>query len=519
MAFSLPVLAFALIAASDPPPPGPGPAGPLARGREWLAAGEPDSALGPILQAHAAGMPKDSLFYFLAEIARRRAALDTALGFNLAVGTPGPGAFRDSVLVQRFRIYAASGLAGDAAALRDSVAIPADGETPPRRHRLSARLGSGWFRESNLPAIAYPFSLDLGGYDPEGWQHRARGAFEFPILAATRIAWTGGLEMQALKSFAKDSVDYRLGASLRAGRDGGGGLSAGIGAEAGRITGSGWVGACKADAGWLSLRPGGLLLIMGGVASEWDGQGRQRFLSAWLTAYRDATSRTGRGFTAMLTFSGFRTDPILESTTHREIYVDDVSRTSPTHYQDGTYADSLPPTGRSAFARYVSAAGTIVTSSRSPQSSLTATPSLGYALPLGGGVIAEANLSASGSWFPAPYRWQRGPLPQGATATGDFRGFARNRADGKEYAVYLIQENGGFREAYASAPLEGKERVRLDGQADAEIGLRRSFRDLGTLAASVNARRYASTMEGDAPIWIPSWYAGAGLRWSGEWGW
>lgn len=520
----MPVLACLLHAATPSPDASPGEAAkgaadPLARGLEWIAAGEPDSALGPILRAHSAGMPKDSLYYFLAEIARRKTALDTAMGFNLAIGTPGPGVFRDSVLVQRYRIFTASGLAEDAAALRDSLAAYPEPAPGRRRNRLSARLGSGFFRESNHPAFAYPFATDLGGYDPEGWQHRARGGFEFPIAGGPRVEWTGGVDAQALKSYAKDSVDYRMGATLRAGQAGREGWSAGLGTEAGRITGSGWVGACKAEAGWLSLRPGGLLLIMGGVASEWDGQGRQRFLSAWLTGFRDATSGSGRGFTAILSFSGLRLDAILESTSHREIYVDDVSKPSPTHYQSSDYSDSLPATGRSAFARYVSAAGAITTSSRSPQSCLTAAPSLGYALPLGGGVIAELTLSASGSWFPAQYRWQQAPLPQGSPATGDFRGFARNRADGKEYAAYLIQENGGFREAYGAAPLESRKQVRLDGQGEAEFALRRSFAGWGALIASVGARKNASTLEGTAPIWIPSWYAGAGLRWSGEWGW
>ena len=503
-------------AEADPPAPDP-----IGRGIRLLAAGHPDSAVGPFLEAHAEGMPKDSLYYFLAEIARRKTALDTAMGFNLAVGTPAPGAFRDSVLAQRYRLYVASGLTSDAAALRDSLSTLPDAS--PRRlgrlSRITARLGTGWFRESSPAAFAYPFRIGLGGYEPEGFQHRARGGFEFPIHEGGRMAWTGGMEMQALKSYAKDSVDYRLGAALRAERPGREGWSAGVGAEAGRITGSGWVGACKAEGGWLSLRPAGLALIMGGIATEWDERGRQRFQSAWLTGFRDATSGSGRGFTAMLSLTGLRLDPISETLAWREIYVDDVSLPRPVHYQDATYSDSLPSTGRGTFARYTSAAGSVSTVSNAPQSCLTAAPSIAFALPLGSGVIAELTLAASGSWYPEPYRWDRAPLPQGDPATGDFLGFARNRADGRDYAAYLIQGNGGFTETYGAAPVVRRERTRLDGQAEAEFGVRRSFAGWGTLAASVGARRNATTLEGEAPVWIPEWYAGAALRWSGEWAW
>lgn len=518
MAVLPPLLALLVIAAAGPVQSVPRDPDALARGLELLASDEPDSALAPILEAHAAGMPKDSLYYFLAEIARRKTALDTAMAFNLAIGTPVAGAFRDSVLAQRYRLFMASNLIGDARALRDSLAGPV--ETPQGRpqRKLTARMGSGYFRESNHDAIDYPFGPGLGGYAPRGWQHRARGQFEFPVVSGSRWDWTGGLEIQAMKSYAKDSVDYRLGGALRAENPTREGWSAGIGAEAGRITGSGWVSGCKAEAGWLSLRSGKLALITGGVASEWDGQGRQRYQSAWLTGIGDWTSG-GRGFSGFLSISGLRLAPITASKTHYEIYVDDVSKAQPVHFQDGSYADTIPASGRTTFARYVSAVGRMRTSSRSPMSSFSATPSLGYALPIGGGVIADFNVSATASWYPEPYRWDQAPLAEGAVANDDSLHFARNQADGKAYAVDLILVDGGFRETYGAAPLARRERVRLDGQGEAEFGLRRAFGGWGNLAATVMARKNVSTVAGEAPVWIPDWYAGAAIRWSGDWGW
>jgi hypothetical protein len=513
------ILAANVLEAQAPPPEAKAPYAALVeRGQRELGAARPDSALRPFLDAHTAGMPRDSLYYFLAEIAWRKTALDTAMGFNLAIGTPPPGTFRDSVLSQRLRVYAASGLDRDAAAVRDS--LPTRWSARSRAPlRVSGRLGTGYFGEEDYHALAYPFAADLGGYRPEGWQHRTRGAFDAPLFRSGVTAWRAGIELQAVKSYAKDSLDYRAGATLKAEGIGLDGLSMGVTAEGGKVTGSGWVGACKWETGWLSLGAGGITVVTGGVESEWDQHGRDRFQSAWLTWYRDRSLGSGRGFNYSLSLSGLRLDAIAESSQWREMYVDDVSKPKPTHYRDGTYADSLSGAGIAGFSRYVSNTGARVSSSRSTQSYLALLPAAGYSLPVGGKVIAEASLSFSGAWYPDTYRWEPAPRPPAALTTDSFQGLALNRADGREYAAYLIQGNGGFQEAYGAKPMEASSRVRLDGQAGAELSLRRPFAGWGALACAALAKKGLSTLGGVAPIWIPSWDWGASLTWNGDWEW
>lgn len=488
------------------------------RGEAELRAGHPDAAVEAFLEAHAAGMPKDSLYYFLAAAARRKSALDTAMGFNLAIGTPVAGPFRDSVWTQRLGLYTSAGLRRDAAALRDSLGLRFDGASG--RRRLNALFGSGFFREREFSARSYPFGDGMGDYRTAGWQHQIRGGFSLPWFRAGGTQVSGGIGMQALKSYAKDSLDYRIGAEAQAEGFSAGHLSFGAGLETGRVTGSGWIGACKGDATWLSLRGEGVTLITGGMEAEWDQEGGERFQSAWLSWYRDGTVRKGRGFIFTLSVLGLRLDPISESTVFREMFVDDVGKEKPTHYGDATSNDSITGSRITRFTNYTSNVGNRNVTSRSPQSFLSAQPSVEYALPLIGKITAALTLSAGGAWYPSPYRWEQGPRAPMAPASDGFQGLALNRADGREYAATLIRENGGVvRESYADRALEKQARTRLDGQGAASAGLRRAFGSWGALACTAKAKRNFSNLAGEAPVWIPDWDFGISAAWSGAWAW
>lgn len=513
-------LTLCLAEVPNPPPPY---APDLARADSLLRAGKPEEALAPILAAHAAGMSDDSLYWMLSETASRKDALDTAMGFNLAIRTPAAGPFRDSVLSQRYRLYLAAGLSRDAAALRDSLPAASSAEKPAREKRplrFTARLGPGWFREENAPAHAAPFGTDLGRYSPSGPEYRFGAGLEGTFARTGKIAWLGGAELQNVKSFAKDSLDSRLAATLR--EEGWllPGLILGVGAGGGRVTGSGWVSACKGDASWLSLNASGITVIMSGIEAEWDEDGKERYQTAWLAWYRDATSASGRGFAFSAGLSGFRSDPIADRSAAQEIYVDDARSASPTHYSDSTYASAIsPPSKRLAYQMYTQSQGTREVSSLAPQSFLAFTPQASYAVPLPGKFAAELSLSLSGSWYPEPYRRDHAPLPGDAPPDAGFRGLARSRADGREYAAVLNTVSGGFEERYGAEPLRRETRTRLEGQGTSQVTLRRPFGGWGTLSLAAMAKRYVTNMDDAAPIWIPEWDAGVSLAWNGAWEW
>lgn len=515
------LLLLGWIAASAAPASDPGYVREAVRADSLLRAGKPDEALAPILAAHAAGMSEDSLYWMLSETALRKGALDTAMGFNLAIRTPPASPFRDSVLGQRFRLYTASGLARDAAALLDSLPRGLAGKTRPPL-RLTARLGSGWFAERNDPARLAPFG-DPVPYSPHGLEHRTGAGFEAPFARSGNVAWLAALDMQGLKSYAKDSIDSRAGATLR--EEGWllPGLSLGAGVGGGRVTGSGWVSTCKGEASWLSLSSGEITVITAGIESEWDEEGRSRYQTAWLAWYHDESLRTGRGFNFSASVSGFLSDPIVEVADDSGIFVDDARAASPTHYTDSTYDSAISSSKFTRAQLYAQHQHQYArqTSSRSPQSFLAFSPQAAYAVPLPGKFTAELALSLSGSWYPQAYRRDYAPLPAVATVRGDtlFRGLARSRADGREYATVMESVSGGLQESYGTSPLRRESRIRLEGQGSSQVTVRRAIGKWGTLSLAAMAKRYISDLENASPIWIPLWDAGVSLQWNGAWEW
>ena len=349
------------------------------------------------------------------------------------------------------------------------------------------------------------------------------GGFEGPIAGTGSVDWIAGLEMQGVKSYAKDSIDSRASATLR--EEGWllPGLSLGAAAGGGKVTGSGWVGACKGEASWLSLKPGGFTMISAGIESEWDEEGRSRYQTGWLAWYRDQSLRTGRGFNYSASLSGFRSDPIIEKSTEGVVYVDDIHAASPRHYADSSYDSLLSDSKLTKSGLYKSHQDPRETSSRSPQSFLSFSPQAAYAAPLPGKLAAEISLSISGSWYPQAYRRDHAPLPADDGAAGDrsqvFRGLARSRADGREYAVIMETLDGAFRERFGAEPIQSEERIRLEGQGTVQATLRRAFGGWGTLALAAMAKRYASNLGNASPIWIPAWDAGISLQWNGAWEW
>ncbi|HKP94160.1 MAG TPA: hypothetical protein VJ385_00245 [Fibrobacteria bacterium] len=471
------------------------------------------------MKAHALGMPKDSLYYFLSEAALSRSAFDTAMAFNLAIPNQAEGPFRASVLNQRYRLYLAAGLKRDAAALRDSLGTP--GNIRIDRHpELNVQFSSGYYREDVYPAWDYPFGTDLGGFRMDGPQFRNRARLSWPLFESGKMPFSGGVQCDLIKSYAKDSLDYRAGAQLKAENVFHDGVSLSLGAEIGKVAGTGFVTSCKLESSYLSFSGTEITMIQGGVESEWSESWGNRFSGIWVSFYQDRSLFTGRGFIYSLSVSGIRVDPIRAGNTQKVMFVDDVRKPAPTHYRDGTFQDTLPAKGISAYLQYVTNTGPHQSSSLSPQGFVTALPTLGYGFPLPAGFSGEIGSRYVMTVYPEAYEWTEAPLPAGLSPSdGDFRGLALNQADGKRYAAVLLRKNGGFEERYGAAPVAGKRRLRIDRQLGADVSLRRRLADWGTLTLDGAAKRNWSTLESVSPIWIPKWDMELALRWNRGWTW
>ncbi|MDB5048822.1 MAG: hypothetical protein JWO30_1893 [Fibrobacteres bacterium] len=487
------------------------------KGIEALKENNPDSALELFMEAHRKGMSKDSLYYFLAEAALSHAAYDTAMAFNLSIRSPGKGPFRESVLGQRYRLYSKSGLARDASDVSDSMAVkpaPLSGGN----HEFNVMFSSGYYRDGNYPATGYPYILDLGGFRSEGPQYRNRAQLLWPIFQTGPVPWSAGIDYELIKSYAKDSLDYRTGLELKADNLFHEGVSADIAAEIGNVTGTGLISSYKLESSFLSFSGKGITMVQGGIESEWTGAGENRFSGFWASYYRDQSLATGKGFNYSVSVSGIRVDPIT-SGNEPLMFVDDVTKAAPVHYKNGTFQDTLKGNKINGLALYQSNTEILKTSSSS-QGFLTLLPSLGYSFPLPWECSAEIGSHYVLTVYPKAWEWKEAVYQDSFTlASGDFRGFALNQSDGKYYTAVMIKENGGFQEHYGPDPVSEKKRLRVDNQLGADLSLRRSLAKWGAISLDGMAKRNWSTLAGVTPMWIPKWDMGAGLQWSRGWSW
>jgi hypothetical protein len=468
-----------------------------------------------LFEAYKRGMPLDSLYFLLAREAMGSLAYDTAMAFNLSVRTPAePGPFRDSLLSQRHRLYVLSGLADDAARLKDS--LPREAWASRREKRPIAwdiRFASAWSGETQGVARAYPTGFSIPGTDTSGADLKSRGNLSVPLPSPASLPLSVGLGYEAAKTYYKDSLDVRAEASLKADRilDR---FSAAASAEAGRIAGVGNVAAAKAELTFMALAPGGFWLGDAGYEIEWEEFRDKRYDALWLSGFREWDLGSGRSLQGSLSASLVRLDPFRVPGMGNVIFVDDVSKSAPTHYRNGTFSDSLPagsPITR--FARYIEARDS--TEFTCPQDALTLRPHAAFGWPLPGGFGAEVNVAYSFVYHPSPYRWMElggaEPVPGDSV---EFRGYALNRADGLYYRAFLDSRSGGMSEAYGSVPLVKKTRHRVDHRHAAGFSLRRPTRSFGSFTLDFEVERTFSTLSDRAPVWIPEWEYGVAFRWS-----
>jgi hypothetical protein len=489
------------------------------RGWRALRGASPDSSIDLFMEAYRKGMSKDSLYFFLAQAALVHSALDTAMAFNLSIPSPKSGAFRDSVLAQRYQLYVRSGLARDAAALTDSMSLPPASPLLPARE-FDFGFSAGYYREDDYAARDYPFGTVLGSFSADGPQYRNRARLKLPVVSRGRVPWSALLEYDAIKSYAKDSVDYRVGFSLSGENLVADGLSLSLTAEIGKVTGTGIVTAYKIESAFLSFGPAGITMLQGGLESEWSDAWTNRFTGGWISYYRDRSPATGKGCNYSLSFAAIRSGPIRDAGTQPLLYVDDVARPNPVHYRDGSFRDTIPGKGISTFVQYVSNPGVAQTRILSPQTVVTVLPNLGYSFPLTAGLSAGISGEYSASLYPDAYEWQAAALPEGFTeAGGDFRGLALNRADGRIYSAVLVRRNGGFQEFYGPTPMESVSRVRIDQQAGLDLSLRYGTRWLGAFVLNIFGKRNFSNLADAGPTWIPETDLGVVMKWSRNWKW
>jgi hypothetical protein len=460
----------------------------------------------PLRSYRVEARPVDSLNYVLGELNYLKESYDSALSSHLSIPLPASGAFRDSVLAQRARIFdriwPASALSG----------VDEEAETVSRP-TLEWEIGSEHSRGFYQAGPVFPYGKDGTGFGTHSWLFNTQVSLAWPLSFRGR---NGSLAAQARLSPSRTTLDYDLGLRAHAQDVFRENLSLSASAGLSKSPGPEYLASFSLSSSRLWPSANGSLSVQGGLGGVWEANGKRRNGNAWMGFTREAYlegesylsfSLDGAILSRQAEVDGFQA-PVL--------YVDNVARIRPTHFQDPGFRDSLPMDSQSAYQLYVLHAGEQPLSLRAPQTYFSVTPAFAYGFSLFAGWQTRVGTHYGIDLYPE-YAWDEAPGPDSLDPfSGDFNGLALNRADGQQYAVVMVEEEGGLGEYYGSRPLEHRKARRLDQKAGLDFSLSRFFRGQAlTLGAS--AEFEWSNLPRTAPSFSVPWQWNLSCTWSRAW--
>jgi hypothetical protein len=453
---------------------------------------------------------RDSTQYILGELHILEEAYDMALGNNLAIALPVSGAFRDSVLVQRARIFGRVWTASDPSGKED------DGTAEPGP-TLAWGIGSGHERGFHRAGPAFPYGKDGMGFHTRTWMLNTHASLACPMsFHGQDMSFAAEADLSP-SGTPGTRLDYDL--TLR-------GYLFDLFLENLTVTGAAGVRKTSESKPITSLSlstsrlwpsENGSFTVQGGFAGEWSGNGGAFGRSFWMGFSREAYL-DGENF---LSFSLEGAVQSLDANANRlqvpVLFVDDVTGSRPTHYQGPDFRDSLPNEDTDVFQLYAYQSGELPLDLNSARSRFSVAPSVAYgmALPAGWQAIAAARYGVD--VYPES-AWDQVTGPASIDPVyGDFNGLALNRADGRLYAAVMLEEDGGVREFYGTDPMERRETQRVDQTAGLDLSAARYFGGQ-TISVGAYAERAWSNLSGTAPVVFRPWHWGVTVGWTRTWG-
>ena len=508
------------------------------QGQKRTAARDFDGALFYFAKALGAGMSKDSLCYFCAEVYCAKDALDTALAFNFGVKAAGNTRLALLALKQRAAIYMVLGWKKDVDQILDSISnLP---RIPQRPYIPDAgvRIGSDYTERRELDQLSFPFDgpLQPQYYDGPGFNGYGYVRWEIPI--GRQLLIKPGLEGLVTSKYyqtttSRDSVNRSLGGfvSFEHARSG---LSLDYGLRrlidyAGQYSTQNSVGLSrsKTKAGWTTVVSGGYDVETGAGLAKVN----QRF---WVVGQADQPATRQKGWTFQLMASYFDAAPIrqlydtsvmLFPDSVNVMYVNDVRSSTVVHYQSASSRDTVPR----SFLGYVfnSSDNTAVLDYRTySQRQISVAPSAKYTARLPLAFSASLSCGTSLTYFTEPFSWLTTANPAGAYAFEGRPIIVFSEKD-QNYYWYMepVQPNpASFTEVFGSTPVN-KKAYRTDLTVELLLSVAHPIGVLGTLAFRLEALKNYSTLRKlklfsweisgqDAPFAIPDRSWSAGITWT-----
>ncbi len=508
------------------------------KGLQQLDNAKFDDALYYFSRAFSAGMSKDSLCFFCAEVYFLKGALDTALGFNFGIKAARNRRLAVQQLKQRALIYAALGWKKDVEKIMDSLSNMPRSPQRPYIPDAGVRIGADYTERRELDQLSFPYDgplepqyFDGPGYDGYGyvrWQVPIGRQF---LLKPSLEGLVTSKYYQTLTS--RDSVNRSFGGGISL-EHGPSGFSFDYGlrrlidyAREYTTQNTFSLSRSKTRAGWTTVVSGGYDVETGAGSAKVN----QRF---WIIGHADQPTAGQRGWTFQFMASYFDAAPIrqLYDTSNmvfpdsvNVMYVNDVHSSHVIHYQNAASSDTVPR----SFLGYVlnSSDNMAMLDYRSyTQRQISVEPSAKYTVRLPLALSASLSCGTSLTYFSEPYSWLSTADPGGAYAYAGRPIIVLSEKD-QNYYWYMqpIQPTPAtFTEVFGNTPVN-KKTYRTDLTIDLLLTVAHPLGSLGTLAFGLEASKNYSTLRKlklfsweisgqDAPFAVPDRSWSAGITWT-----
>jgi hypothetical protein len=501
------------------------------KGQTAMKRGSLDEALGYFTAASSAGLPRDSLYYFLSSIYYAKGAYDTALAFNFGI-KPASQHLAIRQFEQRYAIYKALSWDNDAEALNDSLMklrayllrflIP----------QISARAGADYAdrRETDQPFFPYGDSRETQTYAGPGFTGNVSLQWVVPFsrLFLLKAGISGLITSKYFRTaMSNDSVNRSVSffASLTH-------APSGLSLEydirraidfIGDYTTLNSISLNRAETGtkWMSLVSLGYENELGPHYERQD----QRF---WIVGYADQAPVKHRGWGFSLMASYYDALALGYYETANVMYVNNVHASPVIHYTDARAKDTIP-TPSTVYPYYLNSDSNaaLINSRIFPQRQFLITPSVTYSLPTPLACTTSISFGTPVTWYPDRYVWMNIDNASNVAVYSANRIVVYNIEDGRYYWYEepITPRPGSFIEVFSQTPLSWETKQRIDASLDASLSVKHAVWTFGTVALEAGVSKNYSTLRKeklfgyqlshtDAPFAIPDWSWSAGFIWN-----
>lgn len=518
------------------------------KGLRLLDKNKYDEALDCFGRAFNAGMSKDSLCFFCAEVYCARGALDTALAFNFGIKAKNNPALVVRQLKQRAIIYSALGWKKDAEAMTDSL-------LHFRQYRLhllvpdiNARLGLDYTHRLEKQQASFPYLGPVADTVYKGPGYGGSLGLRWTVPAGRSFlvrAGAAGTETSKYYRSYNSADSVNMSAGLFAGFEH---IRTGLALDFGITRVVDYLGDYSTQNSMgLSYSKTGrhwMTYLTAGYEIELEAGMKTENQKCWAVGYFDESYLSGRGLCLLIRGSGYFADPLRSTEYFRVMYVEDITRKPVQHYYVdipaqaptsnpipiGTVPYLLPATYENNFL--VKSAGELFgigDISLYPQNQLSLAPLLVYKRPIAFGVSASIGAGIAGDYYTERFRWASFLIDKTVRDTflnnGQYYYLAHNAADGNYYWVKKLDNITSGEQYGDPVAISQHEKRRVDANLSLFVSLSRPVWKLGTLSLRGDVGKTYSTLrketflwwkvsDVDAPFSIPNWSYGISFLWN-----